>query len=191
MNKIENKKRILLTICKIVSFFLICLSIYELYYENTTHIEKNARWYTDLIEKGENIYDGKKQIWNNLSEDKKEYYKIRLKRGGNRINFNKHLILEHAYNLILNIILFVSLFILNPWVKGYLLFWIVSGIFIPPIYHYLIGYDSLIFEQFFLMTVGMKIIIILGTFFIYAFYVFSGVQLFRIISDKAVSNIEL
>lgn len=126
----EMKRSKILILCKFISLVLIFLSISEFYFERTSVLEQAKQWRVDLIEKGENVYREKKTVWNELSEDKKEASRIIIKRCENRIKYNIYLIFMHVYNLIFNIVLFVSLFILNRWVKWYLIFWTFSDILI-------------------------------------------------------------
>lgn len=141
-----------------------------------------------MIEKGENVYWGKKTVWNELSENNKESFRLIIKVCENRIKFNSQLILKHTYQLTLNIILFVSLFILNRWVKWYLVFGVSSGIFIIPIYHSIIGYDSLLIERFALFTFGMKISVIILSLLICIFYFLLGRHIFNLIDLKNAEN---
>lgn len=185
-NKIKRSKLLMISIG--ISFILITLSISEFYFERTSYLEQAKKWRVDLIEKGENVYWGHRTIWNELSEDKKEASRIVIKRCENRIKYNIHLIFMHGYHLIFNIVLFVSLFILNRWVKWYLIFWTFSDILIIPIYYSIIGYDSLVIERFALFTFEMKIALIILLLLICIFYFWLGRHIFKLIDLKNAEN---
>ena len=185
-NKIKRSK--ILKISKVVSIILIILSISEFYFERISVLEQTKKWYVDLIEESENVYRGDKVEWNKLSEDKKEASRIVIKRCENRIKYNIHLIFMHVYHLIFNIVLFVSLFILNRWVKWYLIFWTFSDILIIPIYYSIIGYDSLVIERFALFTFEMKIALIILLLLICIFYFWLGRHIFKLIDLKNAEN---
>ncbi|NQT69788.1 MAG: hypothetical protein HQ552_09425 [Desulfobacteraceae bacterium] len=148
-------------------------------------MEQSKKWRIDLIEKGENIYRGTKIVWKNLSDTHKKVHILEIKKAENRIKFNTYLIAIHIFNLFLNIILFASLFILNRWVKRFLIFWILSDILFPPIYFTIIGYDSLFAEQFSLSTFNMNVAAITVTLLVYAFYFYMGRQIFQLIDIKS------
>lgn len=182
----SNKKKSskILKIAKLVSFILVLFSIYAFYFERIAYLEQVKKWHVDLIQKGESVYSGHKTVWHELTESQKESHRINIKNIENRIKFNIYLIFEHIFSLILNIVLIVSLFMLNRWVKWYLIFWILSDNFILPMYHFIIGYDSLHYEQFVLMTVERKILTITLTLLIYSFYILLGRYIFKLIDIK-------
>ena len=185
-NKIKRSK--ILKISKVVSIILIILSISEFYFERVTYLEQAKKWDVDLIEKGEIVYKGNRMVWSKLSDNRKEDHRLNIKLTVNRIKFNNYLIIEHMYNLILDIVLFVSLFILDRWVKLYLIFWVSSGILFTPIYYSIIGYDSLLIERFALFNFEMKITLIIIITMICAFYFLSGRHIFKLIDLKNAEN---
>lgn len=147
----------MLKLYKVIALLLICYSISELYFERISILETHKKWHTNLIEKGENEFNGNKIIWNSLSENEKKKYRVRISWTNNRINKNGYLVLRHLYCIVLNLILFIGLFSLQPWLKFYLVFWILSDIVITPLYYYIVGYDSMFIERFGIMPFGMKI----------------------------------
>jgi hypothetical protein len=181
--KIEESK--ILKICKVVSFIMILNSVSYFYFERVSFLEQDKKWRIDLIEKGENVYRGTKIVWKNLSETQKKFHILEIKKVENRIKFNTYLIIKHLYNLFLNIILFASLFILNRWVKRFLIFWILSDHIVIPIYYYIIGYDSFTAEQFSIGTFKMNVAVITFTLLAYTFLFYMGWQIFKLIDIKS------
>jgi hypothetical protein len=184
--KIEKSK--ILKICKVISFIMILYSVSYFYFERVSFLEQNKKWRIDLIEKGETVYRGNKIVWKNLSEAQKKFHLLEIKKAENRIKFNTYLTIKHLYNLFLNIILFASLFILNRWVKKFLIFWILSDHIVIPIYYYIIGYDSSTAEEFFSLTFKMNVAVITLTLLAYAFLFYMGRQIFKLIDIKSEEN---
>ena len=179
------KKSKILWICKAISLILIFLSLSEFYFESASILEQTKQWNVDLIEKGENVYRGYKTVWNNLSENEKERIRMSIESCENMMRLNVYFIIEDIYHLTLNIILFVSLFILGRWVKWYLIFWAFSDILIVPAYYSLIGFDPLVFERLATFTFSMKIAVIAIMLIIFTAYFFLGRHIFKLIDAKA------
>lgn len=181
-----KKRKIILKLIKVISFFLIISSISGFYFERISYLQEIKQWEVNLIEKGENVYRGYKTVWDELSDNQKEIHRLRIKRTENRIEFHSHLILVRIYNLALNIVLFTSLFILKPWVKKYLVFWLLSDLLLVPFYYYIIGYDHLL--RFELLTFNMKIASLIAVSLIFLFNLLVGRYLFKLIDLKNAKN---
>lgn len=147
MNKRTKPTSKILKFAKVMLVFAIISSLADFYYERIELLEEDIEWYENLKKNGENTYQGKKVIWDQLEDWQKKNYEFRIKRSNDRISNNTYLIIQHIYILALNIIMLIGLYALVRWVKWYLIFWLASGYTMIPIYHKLIGYEAVYVEQ--------------------------------------------
>ena len=183
-NRIFRSKMHIVSI--VVALILISISISEFYFERTSYLKATRKWHEDLIEIGENEYRGYKTIWSELSQNQKQRHYLDIERLENRINHHLYLIVLHAYNLTLNIILFIGLLHLKRWVKGFLIYWILSDFIVIPIYFYIVGYDPLLKEHFAALSNEMKLFAILLIIVIYSCFFIIGRSTFKLIDSENI-----
>lgn len=147
MNKRTKPTSKILKFAKVIVVFAIISSPADFYFERIELLEEDIEWHERLKKNGENTYQGKKIIWDELEDWEKKNYEFRIKRNNDRINNNTYLIIQHIYTSALNIIMLIGLYALVRWVKWYLIFWLASGYTVIPIYHKLIGYEAVYVEQ--------------------------------------------